>query len=342
MPSLARAVDATLEATIVPSFTRIGYTVRRQVDGWRPLETFDLTGKVVLVTGATSGLGRHAAERLAGLGASVLLLARDAEKAERVRDEIAAQTGRDDVEVVLADLTDLDAVRRTGQRLRQERDRLDVLVHNAGAMFDERAETSDGVERTVALHVVGPHVLTTELLPLLRAAGGRVVTVSSGGMYSVPLDVDTIESPHDYAPSRAYARAKRAQVALTREWAARVPAVGFHAMHPGWVDTPGVATSLPRFRRIMGPLLRDVEQGADTIVWLAAREDLPEPSGTFWHDRRPRSAHKVPWTEDEPAERRRLWEWVSAYAGGHASTDPADDVTPATPAHRERTAAGDR
>jgi hypothetical protein len=119
-------------------------------------------------------------------------------------------------------------------------------------------------------------------------------------------------SDGDYDGTEQYARAKRAQVTLNEMWAERVDhgEVVFHALHPGWADTPGVAESLPTFRRIVGPLLRTPEQGADTLVWLAATDRATESSGGFWLDRRPRSIHRLPTTRrsDTPARRARLWD----------------------------------
>lgn len=320
---LTRAVDGAMEATVVPSFSRIGYAVRRRTDGWTPLDGYDLDGRTVLVTGANSGLGYATAERLAGLGAQVRLLVRSDAKGRDTQARIRAATDNDDVDFLTADLADLASVRSFATRFADEHDGLDVLVHNAGAMFGERRETVEGIETTVAVHVVGPFLLTTLLLPLLQQrAPSRVITVSSGGMYTEKLDVDRLESPDDYRPAVAYARAKRAQVVLTDQWARRFGSTGitFHAMHPGWAATPGVERSLPAFNRVMGPLLRDAEQGADTTVWLAASPDAGRDNGRFWLDRRPRSEHKVPFTRADDAEARRLWDHVRARAG----VDPAE------------------
>jgi NAD(P)-dependent dehydrogenase (short-subunit alcohol dehydrogenase family) len=181
---------------------------------------------------------------------------------------------------------------------------------------------------TVAAQVVGPFLLTARLLPLLRtAAPGRVLTMSSGGMYTAPLAVDGLQmSDADYGGSEQYARAKRAQVTLQEMWAERVdPAeVVFHALHPGWADTPGVASSLPTFHRVMGPLLRTPDQGADTLVWLAADDAATRSSGGFWLDRRERAIHKLATTRrSDTAERRmRLWDSVAALAGLTAADLP--------------------
>jgi dehydrogenase/reductase SDR family protein 12 len=185
----------------------------------------------------------------------------------------------------------------------------------------------------VASQVVGPFLLTGLLLPALEAAAAkraaRVLWVSSGGMYSEPLSVDGLEMPPAaYDGTTAYARAKRAQVTLAELWAERLAGrrIVVHSMHPGWADTPGVERSLPRFRRVVGPLLRTAADGADTLVWLAANDDLGEGSplaatGRFWLDRRPRPLHRLASTRrsDTPEERERLWRWAEEKTGWRAS-----------------------
>lgn len=323
MPDARQLLDAAMEATIVPSFSRIGYEVRRRLyPGWDDQSRLDLAGRSVLVTGANSGLGKATATRLADIGARVLMLVRSEEKGERTRGEIAAATGSSDLDYVVADLADLATVREAASTLLEREERLDAIVHNAGAMFSQRRETTDGIETTFQVHVVGPFLLTGLLMPLLRAsAPARVIWVSSGGMYTEKLDVAKVESPDDYAPAKAYARAKRSQVVLTSELADRVPnaVVSFHAMHPGWAATPGVERSLPVFDKVMGPILRDADQGADTSVWLAASPEVAGSSGEFWLDRRPRSTHKLPVTRSSAEEARRLYDKVVAQAG----IDPA-------------------
>lgn len=314
-------VDRGLEATIVPSFTRIGPAVRSRLDHWAPPVTADLTGRVMVVTGATSGLGRWAAEALARGGATVVVWGRDAERTAQTAAEVRSSTGNDRVEHVVADTGDLAAVRRGAAELLQRHPVVHVLVHNAGALTADRRTAPDGTEQTVASQVVGPFLLTELLLPALRAARpGRVLTMSSGGMYSAGLTVSRLEMGDDYRGAEQYARAKRAQVTLNEMWAERIPAseVVFHAVHPGWADTPGVSASLPTFRRIMGPLLRTPEQGADTLVWLAADDgDSVRTSGVFWLDRRPRAIHLLRSTRrsDTPERRAELWQWCAERAG---------------------------
>lgn len=319
MTRFADLVDGALEASVVGSFTRIGPWVRRHTDHWTTLEDLPGEGRTVLVTGANSGLGYATAAALASTGAAVRLLVRNDLKGRDTRDRIRSRHPDADVGWYVADLTDLARVRDAADEIGRSEDGLDAVVHNAGAMFPERQETPDGIERTIALHVVGPQVLTHGLLPLLARRSGRVIWMSSGGMYTQPLDLDHLQSPCDYRTAVAYARAKRAQVVLAGEWQRRVgdeQGITFHAMHPGWALTPGIERSLPVFRRVMGPLLRGATDGADTAVWLALAPEAGDEGGRFWLDRRPRSAARLPRTATPPPTAAALWDEVEQLAGG--------------------------
>ena len=319
-------IDTMLETPIVPSFTLIGYETRKRVDSWTELAGYDLSGRVMVVTGATSGLGRAAAGQLARCGATVIVVGRNADRNQGVVDELIAGTGNPAISQVAADMARHDEVRALADRILSDHDRLDVLIHNAGALTNERENAPDGTESTVAAQVVGPFLLTTLLLDRLIESGpSRVLTMSSGGMYSSGLTVNKLEMPaDDYSGTEQYARAKRAQVTLTEMWAERFGGKGvhFHALHPGWADTPGVDRSLPTFSKILGPLLRTPEQGADTLVWLAADDEALNTNGSFWLDRRIRPIHKLGSTRrtDTPDRRRQLWEWVVERSGA----DPTD------------------
>jgi NAD(P)-dependent dehydrogenase (short-subunit alcohol dehydrogenase family) len=241
----------------------------------------------------------------------VHLLARSEERGERARAEIFARSGNSDVRVNICDLSDLEAVRRFAECFNDEAARLDVLVNNAGAMLEERTLSIDGIELTFATNVLGPFLLTNMLIGLLeKSAPARIVNVSSGGMYTQKIDVQDLQSARGrfHGPA-VYARTKRAQVILTELWAQRLKDSGIvvHAMHPGWVDTPGLASSLPRFHRATKWLLRTPTQGADTIVWLGAAPQPAYKSGGFWHDRRERPTHRLPKTRETPEDRQLLW-----------------------------------
>jgi NAD(P)-dependent dehydrogenase (short-subunit alcohol dehydrogenase family) len=315
MNAIATVVDKTLEATVVGSFTRYGYLARRRCEHWG--EPSSMRGETVLVTGATSGLGLAMATRLASLGAAVRFVARDRERARTVRDDIVHASLNVDVEYFIADMSELESVRELGAWVGDTTATLDVLIHNAGAITATRTLTSEGYEVTVASQILGPFILNQLLLPLLRSAGGsRVISVSSGGMYSQRFDIDRLEMGADYDGVTAYARSKRAQVVMTHEWARRVEPVNvaFHCMHPGWVDTPGVRTSLPTFNRVMGRSLRSPDQGIDTVIWLATDDSLIPASGGFWFDRHRRGEYRVPGTRAQRPldDQRALWAWCEA------------------------------
>jgi dehydrogenase/reductase SDR family protein 12 len=310
----AALVDRALEASVAGSFTRIGYGARRRLFDWAPLESLRLDGKVVIVTGGTSGLGRASAEAMAAIGGRVCIVGRDAERTERVRKEISA------AEADVADLSSLEATASFAERFAATHDRLDVLVLNAGALTHRYTRTGEGNELTLATHVLSQFVLIRALRPLLETSGlSRVISVASGGMYTEPLDVDALDlGPAGYDGTKAYARCKRAQVVLAEEWTRHLLDTGIvvNAMHPGWADTPGLRAALPGFSRTVGPLLRTPQQGADTIVWLAAAPEAAGRSGLFFLDRAPRAKHRLRRTRrpDEAREAARLWQLCESAA----------------------------
>ncbi len=316
---VARAIDAAMEALVVPSFSRIGHAVRGRLFGWTQPEPGTLGGRMILITGATSGLGHAAARNLARAGASVRLIGRNPQKLERVSDEIRRDIARSDVGSYVADMSDMNAVRRVAALIREREPHVDVLINNAGSLLTERVTSPDGHESTFATMVLGPFILTNELLPIMSAShDGRVVIVTSGGMYTQGLHLDDLETEHEpYRGTVAYARAKRIQVLLTRLWAERTrgTSVVVHAMHPGWADTPGVEGSLPGFRKVMRPLLRSPDEGADTMVWLAAAEEPTRSTGRLWLDRRPRAFDRLSRTRVGHDEALQLWARLATITG---------------------------
>lgn len=315
-------LDRLLDRAVVPGYTSIGYHLRRQRWPSDDPAPGSMVGRRALVTGAASGLGAATARGLARLGATVHVLGRTQDRiapaAARLRAEIAENRWPGSVEAEACDVSDLTDVRRFAEeldgRLGASGAALDVVVHNAGVLPSERTESADGHELTVATHVLGPVLMTEHLLPALSRACGeaRVVLVSSGGMYTQRLPVDDPDYTADrYRGAVAYARSKRMQVELlpllADRWAAHGVIVA--AMHPGWADTPGVASSLPLFRAVTRPLLRGAEAGADTVVWLAATDPAP-PTGVFWHDRVARPTSYRSATRPSAGEVEDLWEWV--------------------------------
>jgi dehydrogenase/reductase SDR family protein 12 len=303
-------LDALLDRSIFWSFDASGFErhARRFVLGELDV---DLGGKVVVVTGANSGLGFAAARALAMRGAEVWMACRDAVRGAEAVERIAAEAPVAP-KLALLDVSDLVAVRAFAGAAPA---RIHALVHNAGLLNDRRVTTPGGLEQTFAVHVAGPHLLTR----LLGPRCDRVIWVSSGGMYSQRLDVArTVHPPEPFDGVNAYARCKRAQIVLAERWSHELAPNGtvVHAMHPGWAQTPGVQRSLPTFDRLLHGRLRTAEQGADTIVWLAAAERPARTTGRFWFDRADVPTHLLPWTREPDAERRRLWEAVEAAVAG--------------------------
>lgn len=299
--------------TALACFTRHGY--RRGQRIWQPMSA-DMTGKHVVLTGANAGLGFATAASLLEAGATLTVVIRDTAKAERMQQALNEETGRQADSVEFADLSLLGDVAALSDRLLAQGKPIDVLINNAGALFNDYAETAEGIERSIALLLLSPWKLTESLLPLLQshAQPARIINVVSGGMYTQKLQCDElIMTGDDFKGSVAYARAKRALTVLTELWAEawKEHNIAVNSMHPGWADTPGVQTALPGFRRVTKRVLRSPAEGADTIVWLARASEADQVSGKLFLDREPRTTHLRSGTQEKPDERVRLLEWLS-------------------------------
>ncbi|MFP3913443.1 MAG: SDR family NAD(P)-dependent oxidoreductase [Actinomycetota bacterium] len=295
----------------VPTFTNLGYWWHAR--SFQPLQA-DLSGRTVVATGASGGLGLEAARQLAGLGARVAIVARNQDKLD------AAVAGIEGEAVSYrADLSLLAEIRSLAEGLLEREGRIDVLINNVGVLLPERQITSEGLEKTMATNLAGHFLLTHLLTPrLVESAPARIVNVTSGGMYAERIRPDDLHFERGrYRGTVAYARAKRGQVILTEMWAERLAPHGVvvHAMHPGWAETGGVAGALPTFDRLMGPLLRSAQQGADTMVWLAADPAPAASNGKLWFDRRQVPTHLVSSTRESPEEREALWKELVALTG---------------------------
>ena len=268
------------------------------------------------------GLGRQVTDELAAVGARVILVGRNAERLTAVRDALVARHGVDRFPIVVADMGSLASVRAAadrgpGDRVAPRRPHRQRRRDLSGA--DDRARTAS--RRPSATLVVGPFALIGGLLPLLaRTPGSRVIAVTSGGQYAQAIDLDDLEYCRGaYDGTRAYARAKRAQVSLIREWARRLGAAGirFNSMHPGWADTPGLSEALPGFARLMGPLLRTPARGhrhaglAGDRRRRVRRRRLDRSGSTAGRAR----STGCPMTRLSSSDRRRLWDLVVALSG---------------------------
>jgi NAD(P)-dependent dehydrogenase (short-subunit alcohol dehydrogenase family) len=320
---------------VIGSFTRVGIVTRGRVAQWS--EPPRLDGKLILVTGASSGIGRAVAVSLARLGADLLLVGRNEVRLAATHRSAASTRGGGRIVPARVDLVDPGGVSSFAEGVLGSESRLDGVIHCAGALYADYRTAADGTELTLSTHVVAPFRLSLLLSPLLFATPlSVIVTMSSGGMYAQRFDLNDLElTPDGYRGVTAYARAKRAQVVLAHEWDRRWrhEGVASYAMHPGWVQTPGLDASLPTMARL-GPLLRMPTEGADTAVWLTAggqwspgrpacdQHRKADQRDGIWLDRRRRHEYYVPTTYRRPSGRRRdgeaLWEWCAerTKAGG--------------------------
>ncbi|XP_060900575.1 dehydrogenase/reductase SDR family member 12-like [Labrus mixtus] len=285
--------------TGIHQFTRKGYEAA--ATHFEPQDlNVSVVGRSFMITGANSGIGKATAMAIAKRGGTVHMVCRNSDKAEEAREDIIHESGNTEVHVHILDMSETGKVWEFGEAFKMQYPSLNVLINNAGCMVHKRELTTEGLEKNFATNTMGTYILTQTLIPLLeKSRDPRVITVSSGGMLVQKLRVDDLQSEKAHFDGvMAYAQNKRQQVVLTRQWAKANPNIHFSVMHPGWVDTPAVASSMPQFHKMMGDRLRSVEQGADTVVWLAlCRASARSRSGQFFQDRCPIPAHlRLAWT----------------------------------------------
>jgi retinol dehydrogenase 14 len=245
--------------------------------------------KVVLITGASSGIGKETALGLAKLGANLVLVCRDKGKGETAREEIAKATGNDSIELILADLLSQREVRRVVAEFKIKHPRLDVLINNAGASFVDYAETGDGIERTMAINYFAPFLLTNLLLDTLKASTpSRVINVTSSEYKDGHLDPDNIgrDSRMGRVGSEAYRRSKLALVLFTYELARQLQGNGVTAncLHPGAVRTKiwsNAGAFTPLFR-LFSIFMLSAKKGAETSIYLASSPEVEGVSGKYF------------------------------------------------------------
>ena len=269
-----------------------------------------MIGKTCLVTGANSGIGLEIARGLAARGARVLMVARDADRGEAARVEVAESTGNDAVELLLCDLSSQRQVRELAAEVLDRCGELHLLVNNAGLTLGERTLTEDGIETTFAVNHLAPFLLT-ELLRerLVASAPARVVTVASDAHRGSKIDFDDPSGERKFSAWGAYGQSKLANILFTTELAQRLEGTGVTAtcLHPGVVRT-GFGRQGPAFIRfflkIGGLFLLTPERGADTAVWLASSSDVDGASGGYYEKRRIATSSRAA-RDSESA--RRLW-----------------------------------
>jgi NAD(P)-dependent dehydrogenase (short-subunit alcohol dehydrogenase family) len=275
--------------------------------------TTSMTGKTVLITGGTGGIGRAAAVALASLGARVGITGRDRSRAEEAAAAIARESGNAAVDFFVADMSSQAEVRRLAGQVLGAYPRLDVLLNNVGGFWAHRHATADGLEHTFALNHLAPFLLTSLLLERLKAsAPARVVTVSSGAQSMGKIDFDDLMGERKYSGQAAYNQSKLANVMFTYELARRLAGTGVTAtvLHPG-VTSTGFGAEDPTLGPLVAllrPFMKSPARGAETSVYLASSPEAEGVTGRYFADRRARDSNKSSY---DTATTARLWQ-VSA------------------------------
>lgn len=272
----------------------------------------DMSGKTVLITGATSGIGLEAAAVIASQGAKTVLVGRNPSKTEGVVARIKARAKSDAVESLQCDFSSQASIRKLADEVHRRYERLDVLVNNAGTVFAQRTLSEDGIEATFAVNHLGYFLLTHLLLDQLMAtAPARIVNVASAAHYQGRLDFDDLGMESNYGVLRAYARSKLCNVLFTRELARRIEGAGVtaNALHPGTVATH-IWDGAPAWARPVLALGKAVfmispARGAKTITYLAMSEDVANKSGCYFEKNRVKKPSRL---ARDDALSKRLWD----------------------------------
>jgi NAD(P)-dependent dehydrogenase (short-subunit alcohol dehydrogenase family) len=270
-----------------------------------------MTGRTVLITGGTGGIGKAAAIGLASMGARVGITGRDRTRAERAATDIRAESGNPAVDVFVADLSSQAEVRRMAGEVLAAYPRLDVLVNNVGGFWSHRHTTADGLEHTFALNHLAPFLLTSLLLERLTAsAPARVVTVSSGAQSMGKIDFDDLMGEQDYSGQRAYNQSKLANVMFTYELARRLETTGVTAtaLHPGMTHTSFSAEDPARAMApvvfVVRPFMRSPRKGAETVVYLASSSAVEGVTGSYYANRKAKKSNQSSYDREVTG---RLW-----------------------------------
>ena len=273
-----------------------------------------MQGKICLITGANSGIGKATALGLASMGATVVMVSRDRTRGEEARREIRAQSGNDDVDLFLADLSSQQEVRQLAETFQQRYRHLHVLINNAGSGFSKRQQSADGIEMTLALNHLAPFLLTNLLLDMLKkSAPARVINVSSAVESRARLDIHDLQlKNHRYGFLRSYGQSKFAMMLFTYELARRLQGTGVtvNAMNPGPTVTSFGSRDLAPFTRSFLHFLATrvgitAEKAAETSIYLASSPEVESVSGQYFQNRAARKSS--PRSYDEPLQ-RQVWE----------------------------------
>ncbi len=276
-----------------------------------------MTGKTVLITGGTGGIGRAAAIGLASMGARVGITGRDRDRADEAAAVIARKSGGATVDVFVADMTSQTEVRGLADEVLVAYPQLDVLLNNVGGFWAHRHVTADGLERTFALNHLAPFLLTSLLLDrLIASAPARIVTVASAAQSMGTINFGDLMGEHKYSGQQAYNQSKLANVMFTYELARRLDGSGVTAtvLHPGLTSTNFSAEdpAMAFLVRVLRPFMQSPERGADTAVYLASSPEAEGMTGTYFANRKARKSRA---TSYDTATTARLWQLSAELVG---------------------------
>jgi NAD(P)-dependent dehydrogenase (short-subunit alcohol dehydrogenase family) len=245
-----------------------------------------MKGKICVVTGSNSGIGRETALALANMGATVVMAVRNQERGQKARNEIVDRTGNNTTDMMICDVSSKESIRNFAKTFTSKYDRLDVLINNAGAVFFKRQTTHDGFERTLAVDYLGPFLLTHELLPLLKSnAPSRIINVSSGLHKSGKVDLEDLQSEKSYSGMKVYSNAKLMLLMFTYTLARRLKGTGItvNAVLPGFVATNlgkgGGSLRQSIAFKLVRPMQISAKRGAETSVYLASSDEVKNVMG---------------------------------------------------------------
>ncbi|XP_060655209.1 retinol dehydrogenase 13-like isoform X2 [Drosophila nasuta] len=300
------------------------YLIRKYMQGGKFEKQTDETGKVVIVTGSNTGIGKETVLELARRGATVYMACRDKSRAEQARLEVIRETNNQNIFFRELDLASLDSVRKFVDEFKKEQSKLDILINNAGIMHCPRMLTKEGFEMQLGVNHMGHFLLTNLLLDLLKKSSpSRIVNVSSLAHVNGTINFDDLNSEKSYSPRKAYGQSKLANILFTRELAKRLEGtnVTVNALHPGVVETELIRHvpifNNPIFGFLISPLIwlifKTPKNGAQTTLYAALDPDLNGVTGLYFSDCKPKEVSAA--AKDANAA-KRLWEesekWTKA------------------------------
>jgi NAD(P)-dependent dehydrogenase (short-subunit alcohol dehydrogenase family) len=286
-----------------------------------------MKGRICVITGSNSGIGKETAIGLAKMGATIVMVVRDQERGEKAQTEIVKQTGNDSVDLMICDLSSMSSIRHFAEGFKKKYDRLDVLINNAGAVFNKRELTPEGFERTLAVNYLGPFLLTHELMDLLKSsAPSRIINVSSGLAKDGKVDLDDLQSEKNYPRTKAHSRrhapvydnAKLMVMMFTYELARRLKGSGVtvNVLMPGFTATnlgksSGSLTSSIMFK-LARPMQQSAKKGAETSIYLASSNEVKDITGKCFAKKK--ETKTCPASYEEELQ-KRLWSKTESMLG---------------------------